>query len=61
MISFGGWGVGFLKWPKKIRDFYVENQGKHWSYFYRNSDRKNGVQRGCFQLKKNMSGGAGQF
>ena len=56
-----GWGVGFLKWPKKIRDFYVENQGEHWAYFYRNSDRKNVVQMWYFQPEKNSGGWAVQL
>ena len=56
-----GWGVGFSKWPKRVSDFSVKNQGEHWTFFHGGSQGKIGVQRGCFQLQKNMSGGAGQF
>lgn len=24
-----GWGVGFSKWPKRVSDFSVKNQGEH--------------------------------
>jgi len=46
------WGVGFSKWPKRVSDFSVKNQGEHLAFFHGAVKEKLGYRRGIFSFKK---------